>query len=165
MRISDWSSDVCSSDLRLANAGSISQEEYNHSRLAAMNRLTDGLSAVYRQSIDEQRAALTTATKDDAAVISGVIAELQGRLNRITAQAAAQRELQAKPPAFVTPTGDNPPTQSRGDRLENRLDRMRAKASQLRAEIANTGTEFAKRNTLFNEGQFAHASDERGIAQ
>src|SRR3546814_10325939 len=130
MRISDWSSDVCSSDLRLANAGSISQEEYNQSRLAAMNRLTDGLSAVYRQAIDEQRAALTTATKDAAAVISGVIAELQGRLNRVTAQAAAQRELQAKPPASVTPTGDNPPTQSRGDRLQNRLDRMRAKASQ-----------------------------------
>src|SRR3546814_2899400 len=36
---------------------------------------------------------------------------------------------------------------------------MRAKASQLRAEIANTGTEFAKWNTLFNEGQFANASD------
>src|SRR3546814_14832140 len=95
-----------------------------------MNRLAGGLGGVDRQAIDEQRAARTTGTKDGAAVIAGVVAELQGRLNRITAQAAAQRELQAKPPAFVTPTGDNPPTQSRGDRLENRLDRMRAKASQ-----------------------------------
>src|SRR3546814_10920023 len=115
-----------------------------------MNRLAGGLGGVDRQAIDEQRAARTTGTKDGAAVISGVIAELQGRLNRITAQAAAQRELQAKPPAFVTPTGDNTPTQSRGDRLDNRLDRKRAKASQLRAEIANTGTAFAKWKTLLD---------------
>lgn len=144
---------------RLANAGTISQEEYNRSRLEAMNRLTDGLSAVYRQAIDEQRTALATATKEDAAVISGVIAELQERLNRITAQAAAQRELQAKPPTFVAPTSDSPAQQRDSDRLENRLDQMRAKASQLRAALADTGTELAKWTTLFKEGQFANASD------
>src|SRR3546814_5263556 len=51
MRISDWSSDVCSSDLRLDDAGRTKRQGLRHAAIAAM-----GLVVVERQRIDNAAA-------------------------------------------------------------------------------------------------------------
>src|SRR3546814_14685973 len=54
MRISDWSSDVCSSDLRNEFARMLREAGADPSTIAAFDRLSDSIAAM-RQSVSQMR--------------------------------------------------------------------------------------------------------------
>src|SRR3546814_9104210 len=110
MRISDWSSDVCSSDLRAVrtvvdgrdDAGGVAGDDRPVAGPAGAGELVDGRATVADRDRAVQRAVRTGITR----ILGVVVVTLDiARLVGVTAPGGVQPVLQAQAELFAVATG------------------------------------------------------------
>src|SRR3546814_17828420 len=74
MRISDWSSDVCSSDLFPSSVGEVMKRDQ---RIAIAKQRLDNEMASFRQTMSVQ-SGIVENVRDDAQTLSEIVARSQG---------------------------------------------------------------------------------------
>src|SRR3546814_9860422 len=103
MRISDWSSDVCSSDLRPAPAGR--GQVQAKARPVAIAPMLDGAAHVARELCDERKAQPPALALGGHEGIEQVAADVGGNAGSIVAEAAFDRQGDAAPPVGLVEIG------------------------------------------------------------